>query len=168
MDAEEGTSLIPPPVTSEFESCLVELKNKYWTLFHLDWSEDASKRAILLNLYEHTFDMVIFREGWFLENLVVHQDYQRRGIGARLLRWGLDQAEAERVPCGVEASRAGLRLYEKMGFRKFDEMRYGNEEMETMPVMVWEPSGMKGHWFDRASAAIRQINVGASGDQASC
>ena len=128
----------------------MELKNKYWTFFHLGWSEDPSKRAILVKLFEHTFDMEIFGEVWFLENLVVHQDYQRRRIGARLLKWGLDQAEGERVPCGVESSFAGLGLYEKMGFRKIDDMRYGDKEKETMPVMVWEPAGMKGHWFDRA------------------
>lgn len=166
-EAEGVTPLTSRLNTSEFESYLVELKNKYWTFFHLDWSEDASKRAMLISLFEHTFDMEIFREVWFLENLVVHKDYQRRGVGALLLKWGLDQAEAERVPCGVESSFAGLRLYDKMGFRKIDDMRYGDKERETMPVMVWEPSGMKGHWFDRATpTTARAITVKASGGQA--
>lgn len=57
------------------------------------------------------------------------------------------------MPCGVESSFAGLRLYEKMGFRTFSKMRYGQKERETMQVMVWEPSGMEGRWFDRALAA---------------
>lgn len=95
----------------------------------------------------------MFPEAWLLANVVVHKDYQRRGIGARLVRWGLDQAEAERVPCGVESSFAGVRLYEKTGFRQFDEMRYGEKERETMRVMVWEPRGLEGRWFDRAKAA---------------
>jgi GNAT superfamily N-acetyltransferase len=137
----------------EFESYLAELKNKYWTFFHLDRSEDLSRRARLIDLFEHTFDREIFSEVWYLENLVVHKDYQRRGIGAYLVKWGLAQAEAERVPCGVESSFAGRRLYEKMEFQQVSDMRYGDKEKETMAVMVWEPSGMKGHWFEKAKAA---------------
>jgi GNAT superfamily N-acetyltransferase len=137
----------------EFESYLAELKNHYWNFFNLDWSQDSKKRVILTNLFAQTFGEDIFPEAWLLANLVTHKDYQRRGIGARLVKWGLDQAEAERVPCGVESSSAGLRLYQKMGFRQFDNMRYGERPIETMPLMVWEPSGMEGLWFNKAKAA---------------
>ena len=142
-----------PPTNLEFESYLAELKNHYWAFFNLDWSQDSTNRAIILELFDQTFGEDIFPEAWLLANAVVHKDYQRRGIGARLVQWGLDQAEDERVPCGVESSFAGMRLYEKKGFRKFDELRYGEAEKETMAVMVWEPSGLQGHWFDRAKAA---------------
>jgi ribosomal protein S18 acetylase RimI-like enzyme len=135
------------------ESHLADLTNKYHSIFHLDWSEDASQSAILTHLFARTFGADLFPETWHLANVVTHSDYQRRGVGARLVRWGLEQAEAERVPVGVESSVAGLRLYEKMGFRKFDELRYGEREEEAMPLMVWEPSGLQGHWFDRAKAA---------------
>lgn len=137
----------------ELESHLADLKNAYWALFNLDWSQDPKRRAILSDLFAQTFGEDIFPEVWFVANVVVHKDYQRQGIGARLIQWGLHQAEAERVPCGVESSFAGLRLYEKAGFRQFDEMRYGEKEKETMPMMVWEPSGLEGHWYDRAKAA---------------
>lgn len=144
--------------TSELEACLAELQNRYWTFFKLDRSEESSRRAALLDLFEHTFDRDIFTEVWYLENLVVHTDYQRRGIGAHLVKWGLTQAEAESVPCGVESSFAGLRLYEKMGFRKVNDMRYGDRERETMAVMVWEPSGMQGRWFKRAKAGCGEAS----------
>lgn len=141
-------------INPEIESFLVELKDKYWTFFNLDWSHDPSRRAILNALFAQTFGDDIFPEAWLLANVVTYTDYQRRGIGVLLVKWGLDQAEAERVPCGVESSFAGKRLYEKMGFRTFDEMRYGEKERETMDLMVWEPSGLKGHWFDAAKAAV--------------
>lgn len=141
-------------INPEFESALAELKNKYWDFFSLDWSQDRKNRDILIEAFAQTFGEDIFPEAWLLANVVTHKDYQRRGIGARLVKWGLDQTEAERVPCGVESSFAGLRLYEKMGFRQFDELRYGDKERETFPVMVWEPSGMIGRWFDTAKAAI--------------
>ncbi len=144
--------------TSEFEAYLAELQNKYSTFFKLDRSEESSRRAALVDLFEYTFDREIFTEVWYLENLVVHTDYQRRGVGARLVKWGLDQAEAESVPCGLESSFAGLRLYEKMGFRKVNDMRYGDREKETMAVMLWEPSEMQGRWFERAKAG----SVGAT------
>jgi GNAT superfamily N-acetyltransferase len=137
----------------EFESYLADLKNYYWGLFNLDRSQDTAKRDILNKLFAQTFGEDIFPEAWLLANVVTRKDYQRRGIGARLVKWGLDQAEAERVPCGVESSFAGMRLYAKVGFRQFDEMRYGKKEKETMAVMIWEPSGLEGHWFDRAQAA---------------
>jgi GNAT superfamily N-acetyltransferase len=138
----------------EFESYLADLKNNYWGLFNLDWSQDTGRRDILNKLFAQTFGEDIFPEAWLLANVVTHKDYQRRGIGVRLVKWGLEQAEAERVPCGVESSFAGMRLYEKVGFRQFDEMRYGEKEKETMAVMVWEPSGLEGHWFDKAKAVV--------------
>jgi GNAT superfamily N-acetyltransferase len=108
-------------------------------------------------MFDQTFDETIFPEAWLLDYLVVHKDYQRQGIGTLLLRWGLDQAKAERVPCGVESSVAGLRLYEKSGFRKIRDLRYGAQERESVPEMVWEPPGLEGHWFDRAKACSPRI-----------
>ena len=150
----------PPLLNSELESYLAELKNKYCAFFKLDWSEDLTKRVILWKLFDQTFGEDIFPEAWLLANVVTHKDYQRRGIGALLVTWGLDQAQAERVPCGVESSFAGVRLYEKTGFRKFDDLRYGEEERESMALMVWEPCGLQGHWFDRAKAAADVERMG--------
>lgn len=141
-------------LNAEFESCLAGLKSYYWDFFNLDRSQDPSKRAILTGLFAQTFGEDIFPEAWLLANVVTHKDYQRRGIGTRLVRWGLDQCEAERVPCGVESSFAGMRLYEKLGFRKFEDLRYGEKEKETMAVMVWEPPGLEGRWFHKAKAAV--------------
>jgi ribosomal protein S18 acetylase RimI-like enzyme len=31
------------------------------------------------------------RPHWFLEMLGVHEDYQRQGLGAKLIKWGTDQ-----------------------------------------------------------------------------
>jgi GNAT superfamily N-acetyltransferase len=164
---QEMTPLPADPIANvprapELESNLAELRNKYWAFFNLDWSEDPSKRKILLEIFAQTFDKEIFSEAWHLENAVVSKDYQRRGIGALLVQWGLDQAEAERVPACVESSHAGLRLYEKMGFRIFNEIRFGDKEIETFPEMVWEPSGMKGQWYDRAKAAADGKGMGGS------
>jgi ribosomal protein S18 acetylase RimI-like enzyme len=96
----------------------------------------------------------VFPEIWHLASLVVDTRYQRRGIGAMLLEWGIEQAQAEMVPCGLESSFAGKKLYEKMGFRTFDEVRFGAGERDVFAVMVWEPSGVEGRWLEKARAAV--------------
>ncbi len=118
-------------LNTEFESCLAGLKNYYWNFFKLDWSQDPSKRAILTGLFAQTFGEDIFPEAWLLANVVTHKDYQRRGIGARLVRWGLDQCEAERVPCGVESSFAAPRLG---GHSLYDQATI------WMKVVAWKKS----------------------------
>nr|GAT51498.1 predicted protein [Mycena chlorophos] len=53
---------------------------------------------------------------WYLSLMFVDPAYQSRGIGKALLRWGLDQADAEGIPAYLEASDEGLPLYQKSGF----------------------------------------------------
>ncbi|KAJ7189007.1 hypothetical protein C8R46DRAFT_1341629 [Mycena filopes] len=50
---------------------------------------------------------------WYLSFMAVHPKYQKRGVGQALLRWGLDQADAEELEVYLESSDEGLRLYEK-------------------------------------------------------
>jgi hypothetical protein len=61
-----------------------------------------------------------------------------------LLRWGIDKAEEMGVPCYVQASSEGEKLYEKFGFEvlsveKFDLGKYGLEGRERMVEMVRWP-----------------------------
>jgi GNAT superfamily N-acetyltransferase len=62
--------------------------------------------------------------------------HQRRGFGRSLVQWGLDRANEERIPVGLDASRQGLALYEDMGFRTVAmvEVVPGLE----VPAMLWE------------------------------
>lgn len=55
-------------------------------------------------------------ESWYLETLAVHPDYQRQGNGRALVKWGLDQAEQERVCASVVSARGKERFYERCGF----------------------------------------------------
>lgn len=58
-----------------------------------------------------------------LQSLATDPNYQRRGIGSKLVQWGLDQADAEGLPCWIHASDAGRRVYEAAGFEQvgYDE-----------------------------------------------
>ena len=49
--------------------------------------------------------------------------YQRSGVGAALLDWGLEQADKEGVQCYVESSPSARSLCEKKGFRYVGEIK---------------------------------------------
>ena len=58
------------------------------------------------------------RRHWYLELLAARPEWQGKGVGSALLRWGLERADEEGVEAYLEASPAGKGLYEKMGFRE--------------------------------------------------
>ncbi|KAL2113936.1 hypothetical protein VUR80DRAFT_1789 [Thermomyces stellatus] len=58
---------------------------------------------------------------WYLELLSTKKEYQRKGAGRMLLRWGLDRADADCWDCFLAATPAGRGLYEKFGFSEVDE-----------------------------------------------
>lgn len=84
----------------------------------------------------------------FMRLLVVLPSYQGKGIGTRLLRWGLEQADQLGVKVWIDASPAGLRLYQKLGWEEvsrleIDLQEWGGREGETdlTVSLVREPTG---------------------------
>lgn len=55
-------------------------------------------------------------ERWRLSYITVDPDCQGKGIGKRLVQWGLDRSEEEGSDAVLEATKAGQPLYEKLGF----------------------------------------------------
>lgn len=80
-----------------------------------------------------------FPEKWYLATLSVHPSYQRRGIGKKLMQWGVQQAENERVPICLEATASGRGLYEQFGIQV---VRVVKVDGMTFPIMVWDPPGL--------------------------
>ena len=48
-----------------------------------------------------------------LEFLGVHEDYQRQGIGASLMKWGHDQADKNGLETYLDASEVGFPYYKR-------------------------------------------------------
>ncbi len=53
---------------------------------------------------------------WYLESLAVAPEYQNRGVGRKLVQWGIDQAEKEGIACSVIAADGKEQFYQRCGF----------------------------------------------------
>ncbi|KAI8665390.1 hypothetical protein LRP88_04101 [Fusarium phalaenopsidis] len=53
---------------------------------------------------------------YYLDTLVTHPEYQRRGAGSMLMKWGCDLADENGAELYVDASKDGSFLYRKFGF----------------------------------------------------
>ncbi|KAF2475975.1 uncharacterized protein BDR25DRAFT_211285 [Lindgomyces ingoldianus] len=54
--------------------------------------------------------------------IVVHLDFQSRGIGTALVREGTNQADQDEVLCWVQSSEAGRRCFENEGFEEKERL----------------------------------------------
>ncbi|KAJ5555760.1 hypothetical protein N7535_008193 [Penicillium sp. DV-2018c] len=73
------------------------------------------------------------RRHYYLDMLGVHPSQKGRGLGSKLLRWGLERADAEGLEVYLSASPEGRPMYEKYGFRAVDT---------SMPFPGYEQTAM--------------------------
>ena len=84
-------------------------------------------------------------EYWAPNVIAVAPEHQRKGIGAMLLKWGMDRATEDGVPVWLCASPAGMRLYTKMemvshGVRQWAPAKTDEERRERSDTyMKWYP-----------------------------
>ncbi|KAF3083149.1 hypothetical protein TWF569_006860 [Orbilia oligospora] len=100
----------------------------------------AYKPAIdlMAKVFEETENLVKqmpqFENHLHLNILVVDPAYQRRGIGEALVRWGVNKSIKEGLPCALEASRAGKRVYTKCGFEEIQTC----DGLHPTPEKPWQ------------------------------
>ncbi|KAJ5814481.1 hypothetical protein N7474_006258 [Penicillium riverlandense] len=56
------------------------------------------------------------KKHYYLDTLGTHPDYQGRGAGSMIVKWGCDLADKAGVSAYVDASKEGAGLYKKHGF----------------------------------------------------
>ncbi|KAF4453065.1 gnat family protein [Fusarium austroafricanum] len=56
------------------------------------------------------------RPHYYLELICTHEAWQGKGAASLLLRWGVERADAEGLPCFLEATPKGKVVYERFGF----------------------------------------------------
>jgi GNAT superfamily N-acetyltransferase len=91
--------------------------------------------------HENEFCREIFKAGsfWVVESIVVHPDFQRKGLGGKLLELGLKKADLERMPVFVLThDPANLAFYGKHGFKLVKETGFGSSGLVSYG-MIREP-----------------------------
>lgn len=84
--------------------------------------------------------------------LAVSVNHQRRGVGGRLVDWGLERAERDGLPAVLCASVKGRNLYHKKGFRFLCDTKFPPGECDM--AMLWEPPGMEGQFRPQILGAL--------------
>jgi len=79
---------------------------------------------------------------WCLQSLFIKPEYQRRGIGAALLKQGIEMIDKSGLVAYTAASLEGKGLYSKVGFESVFVMDEGDEESGPVisDVMCYTPS----------------------------
>ncbi len=67
--------------------------------------------------------------------MVVHPNHQRKGIGQKLLQWGMDLADREKIVGWLFARPAASKLYEKNGWRAVDSIAVDVPGMVVAPLV---------------------------------
>ena len=87
---------------------------------------------------------------FFMHILCVLPEYQRKGIGKRMLEWGLKQADELGVECWIDATPAGLGLYKQYGWKEVttttvDLESYGGTpgEKEVSVQLIRPPQSLR-------------------------
>lgn len=58
------------------------------------------------------------RGHWYLEIIATRPERQGKGAAGKLMRWGLERADEEKVESYLEASPVGKEVYEYFGFEE--------------------------------------------------
>ncbi|GAB1314620.1 hypothetical protein MFIFM68171_04830 [Madurella fahalii] len=64
------------------------------------------------------------REHWYLELICAKPGEMGKGVGKRLLQWGLEKVDADGCEAYLEASPDGRPLFEKFGWKVVERLEY--------------------------------------------
>ncbi|KAL8647044.1 MAG: hypothetical protein Q9210_005790 [Variospora velana] len=124
------------------ESSLLQLEERYVQFLGLDRSTSASQVRSLEAMGFSTDEFDGIPERWHLQNLCVNPVYQGKGIGAKLVSWGLEQATKEAVAATLSTSTVAEPLYRRMGFNTWTVRDYPGIRMGA-PSLVYWPAGVE-------------------------
>lgn len=127
---------IPTTSSAVFERQALRLTDHYISLFRLDCSLSTSRLAEADALEDYFSDV---SERWHLAFLVVDPAFQRRGIGGRLVEWGIENAIKEGIPATVVGAQVGQSMYRKRGFKDY-KLSWLREGVHAM-AMIYIPEG---------------------------
>ncbi|CAG9990305.1 unnamed protein product [Clonostachys byssicola] len=84
------------------------------------------------------------RNCWYLAALVCHEDYQGKGAGGLLLRYGLNRADEMGADVYLEASPPGVPIYKRFGFKEIDRVVVLDGQFTELLMLRESPSHTPG------------------------
>ena len=127
-----------------FERFAVELETKHSNFFRLDKSSDYGNLQAYLDaanaggsIFETCLEQ--YPEHIWLAFLAVDPKFQRKGVGKRLMQWGMKRADVESIPLGLTSSPAGEKLYFDCGFEQVGVflLEHGETVIEDKCMIRW-------------------------------
>jgi GNAT superfamily N-acetyltransferase len=85
----------------------------------------------------------------YLVSLSVGPDFQSRGVGSRLLRWGTEMADKAGVFIWVHSSEAAWKTYEKHGFEVVETLDVNLDDWAPAPPPNEGDGAVWGHYVFR-------------------
>lgn len=107
------------------------------SLIQIGFSEVRQRRQELSKRWMHSTDTT---QDYLILNLMnVLPEYERKGVGATLLKEGIEMARKANVPIYLLATPAGRGFYERHGFEALEVCEQGDEEILqwTETMMRW-------------------------------
>lgn len=79
-----------------------------------------------------------------LDLLATLPEYQRRGFGSAILKWGIEKADASQLRIFLEGTPEGVPIYLKYGWKILEEVvmdytPFGSVGQETFFLMMRDP-----------------------------
>ncbi|OBT78897.1 hypothetical protein VF21_02818 [Pseudogymnoascus sp. 05NY08] len=101
-----------------WDLAMPEERGRRFPPWHPDCPQEACE-AFIATLESERKRVMGDVKNYYLDTVATHPDYQKRGAGAMLVKWGCDLADENDVASYVDASKAGAPLYKKYGFVDF-------------------------------------------------
>ncbi|KAH8908544.1 acyl-CoA N-acyltransferase [Coniochaeta sp. PMI_546] len=133
----EDVSTTPPTMAAFAKWNRIQASTKPQEPLPDNWPSNGDQdlgRRFFGELHAKHGEIMGGREHWNLELIATKKAYQRKGLGARLVQWGVDRAAEDGWDCYLDSTPEGRRLYEKLGFKtlcttEFPEINYTQEFM---------------------------------------
>ncbi|KAI1343563.1 acyl-CoA N-acyltransferase [Xylariaceae sp. FL0016] len=93
----------------------------------MTWPEDGDRafgEKFFGSVAEKRKEIMKGRRHWYLAMLGIRWDYQGKGLGGQLLRWGLEKADADGLEVFLGSSPWGAPVYTKHGFDTVETMTF--------------------------------------------
>ncbi|PON20894.1 hypothetical protein TGAM01_v210293 [Trichoderma gamsii] len=134
----EGPASVEDPASVPAGPSLTAVKEHLKEL----WTEFGRRRDEMDECYERAADG---KRHIYIHTLMINPDYQRRGIGGKLLAEVLKQSDKEAIPVFLASTAESIGLYSRMGFESLGTWPIDNEYWAGRIVGLERELGIAGH-----------------------